>query len=52
MSYIGLCSYYNYENWVYQMSYVSANTPWFFEGLRLQTFPSDRLKIEYWLVNG
>jgi len=52
MSYIGLCSYYNYENWVYQMSYVSANTPWFFEGLRLQTFPSDRLKIGYWLVNG
>ena len=29
ISYIGLCSYYNYENWVYQMSYVSANTPWF-----------------------
>lgn len=52
MSYIGLCSYYNYENWVYQMSYVSANTPWFFNGMRLQTFPSDKLKIEYWLING
>lgn len=52
MSYIGLCSYYNYENWVYQMSYVSANTPWFFNGLRLQYFPSVKTKIEGWLVNG
>jgi len=52
MSYIGLCSYYNYENWVYQMSYVSANTPWYFNGLRLQTFPSDKLKVELWLING
>ncbi len=52
MSYVGLCSYYNYENWVYQMSYVSANTPWFFNGIRVQTFPSDKLKIEYWFVNG
>jgi hypothetical protein len=52
MSYIGLFSYYNVENWAYQASYVSANTPWFFNGLRLQTFPSDRLKIEYWLING
>jgi len=52
MSYVGLCSYYNYENWVYQMSYVSANTPWFFNGLRLQMFPSDHLKTEIWLVNG
>ena len=52
MSYVGLCSYYNYENWVYQMSYVSTNTPWFFNGLRLQTFPSEQLKIEYWLING
>ncbi len=52
MSYIGLCSYYNYDNWVYQMSYVSANTPWFFNGIRLQFFPSDKLKTEFWLVNG
>ncbi len=52
MSYIGLCSYYNYENWIYQMSYVSANTPWFFNGIRVQTFPSDKLKVEYWLING
>jgi hypothetical protein len=52
MSYVGLCSYYNSENWIYQMSYVSANTPWFFNGVRLQMFPSDRLKAELWLVNG
>jgi hypothetical protein len=52
MSYIGLCSYYNFENWIYQMSYVSSNTPWFFNGVRLQTFPSDKLKLEYWLING
>lgn len=52
MSYVGLFSYYNYENWAYQMSYVSANTPWFFNGMRLQVYPTDRLKFELWLVNG
>ena len=52
MSYIGLCSYYDYENWAYQESYVSANTPWFFNGARLQVFPSDKLKVELWLING
>jgi hypothetical protein len=52
MSYIGLFSYYNADNWAYQPSYVSANTPWFFNGLRLQTFPSQKLKIELWFING
>ncbi|MEI8134283.1 MAG: outer membrane beta-barrel protein [bacterium] len=52
MSYIGLFSYYTAENWGYQQSYTSDNTPWFFNGLRIQAFPSDRLKIELWLVNG
>ncbi len=52
MSYVGLFSYYNFDNWAYQPSYVSANTPWFFNGLRIQTFPSQKLKIEYWIVNG
>jgi hypothetical protein len=52
MSYIGLFSYYNNENWAYQASYTSANTPWFFNGLRLQTFPTERLKVELWLING
>src|SRR5262249_28749516 len=52
MSYIGLYSYYNFDNWSYQPSYVSANTPWFFQGLRLQLFPSEYFKAEFWLING
>ncbi|HEX9011478.1 MAG TPA: outer membrane beta-barrel protein [Holophagaceae bacterium] len=52
MSYIGLFSYYNFDNWAYQPSYVSSNTPWFFNGLRLQVFPSEKLKLELWLING
>jgi Putative beta-barrel porin-2, OmpL-like. bbp2 len=52
MSYVGLFSYYNYDNWAYQPSYVSSNTPWFFNGLRVQIFPSDKLKIEPWFING
>lgn len=52
LSYIGLFSYYNFDNWAYQPSYVSSNTPWFFTGLRLQIFTSDRLKVEPWLING
>jgi hypothetical protein len=52
MSYVGLFSYYNFDNWAYQPSYVSSNTPWFFNGLRVQIFPSDKLKIEPWYVNG
>jgi hypothetical protein len=52
MSYVGLFSYYNFDNWTYQPSYVSSNTPWFFNGMRIQFFPSDKLKIEPWLING
>ncbi|HEY2471553.1 MAG TPA: outer membrane beta-barrel protein [Terracidiphilus sp.] len=52
MSYVGLFSYYNYDNWAYQPSYVSSNTPWFFEGIRIQMFPTQHLKIEPWLING
>jgi hypothetical protein len=52
LSYVGLCSYYNYENWTDQASYVSSNTPWFFNGMRIQYFPSDKLKIEPWIING
>jgi hypothetical protein len=52
MSYVGLFSYYNFDNWAYQPSYVSSNTPWFFNGVRIQTFPTERLKLEYWIVNG
>jgi hypothetical protein len=52
MSYVGLWSYYNFDNWTYQPSFVSSNTPWFFNGARVQIFPSDKLKIEPWLING
>jgi hypothetical protein len=52
MSYVGLFSYYQFDNWAYQPSYVSSNTPWFFTGLRVQIFPTAHLKIEPWLVNG
>jgi hypothetical protein len=38
VSYIGLFSYYNFDNWAYQPSYVSSNTPWFFNGVRVQWF--------------
>lgn len=52
MSYVGLFSYYNFDNWAYQPSYVSSNTPWFFNGIRIQIYPSEKLKIEPWIVNG
>jgi hypothetical protein len=52
LSYIGLFSYYSFDNWMYQPSYVSSNTPWFFTGMRVQWFPTNKLKIEPWLING
>lgn len=52
VSYIGLFSYYNFDNWTYQPSFVSSNTPWFFNGLRIQYFPTKKLKIEPWIING
>jgi hypothetical protein len=52
MSYVGLFSYYNFDNWAYQPSYVSSNTPWFFQGIRIQIFPTAHLKIEPWIING
>lgn len=52
MSYIGLFSWYNFDNWAYQPSYVSSNTPFFFNGVRVQVFPTEKLKVEGWLING
>ena len=52
MSYIGLNSYYQCENWEYQASFTSDNTPWFFNGVRIQIHPSKYLKIEPWIING
>ncbi len=51
-SYVGLFSYLQFENWAYQASYTSDNTPWFFVGGRAQIFPTDKLKVEIWIVNG
>jgi hypothetical protein len=52
LSYIGLNSYYQVENWDYQASFTSDNTPWFFNGVRIQIFPSRYVKIEPWIING
>lgn len=52
MSYIGLNSYYQQENWEYQASFTSDNTPWFFNGIRIQIFLTKNLKIEPWIING
>jgi hypothetical protein len=52
LSYIGLYSFYQFDNWSYQPSYVSSNTPWYFVGVRAQVYTSDKLKIEPWYING
>ncbi len=52
MSYIGLNSYYQPENWEYQASFTSDNTPWFFNGVRVQIHATKNLKIEPWIING
>jgi len=52
MSYIGLNSFYQAENWEYQASFTSDNTPWFFNGIRIQIHPTKTLKIEPWIING
>lgn len=52
MSYIGLNSYYQPENWEYQASFTSDNTPWFFVGMRTQIHVNKNLKIEPWIING
>jgi hypothetical protein len=52
LSYVGLFSWYNFDNWAYQPSYVSSNTPFYFNGMRVQIFPNQKLKIEPWIVNG
>jgi len=52
MSYIGLNSYYQPENWEYQASFTSDNTPWFFNGVRIQIYLNKNWKIEPWIING
>ena len=53
LSYIGLFSYYNFDNWAYQPSYVSSNTPLVFQRRpSANTLPYCPLEIEPWFVNG
>ncbi len=52
MSFIGLDSYLVAENWNYTRSLASDHTPFYFQGVRAQIYPSERLKIEPWLMNG
>jgi hypothetical protein len=51
-SYIGLESYLLAENWSYNRSFVSDMTPFYFSGARVQIFPTDKIKIEPWVMNG
>ena len=39
MSYVGLFSYTQFENWGYQPSFTSDNTPWFFNGVAHAAVP-------------
>ncbi|MBO9658986.1 MAG: porin [Chitinophagaceae bacterium] len=52
MSYIGLESYVMQENWSYQRSLVCDFTPFYFQGARVQYYPSKKFKTELWLLNG
>ncbi len=52
MSYIGLESYLLAENWNYTRSIVCDHTPFYFQGVRAQYFPTSRIKIEPWVMNG
>jgi len=52
MSYIGLESYVLGENWSYQRSSVCDFTPFYFQGARLQFYPTKHLKTEVWVLNG
>ena len=52
MSYIGLESYVLNENWSYQRSMPCDFTPFYFQGARIQAFPTKKFKQEIWLING
>ncbi len=36
--------FYQFDNWAYQPSYVSSNTPWFFNGVRVQWYPDGQVE--------
>jgi len=51
-SYIGLESYLLAENWSYNRSLVCDFTPFYFQGMRVQIYPTAKLKQEIWVMNG
>jgi hypothetical protein len=51
-SYVGMESYLTAENWNYNRSLVCEFTPFYFSGMRLQIYPTDKIKIEPWVMNG
>jgi hypothetical protein len=51
-SYVGMESYLTAENWNYNRSLVCEFTPFYFSGMRVQIFPTDKVKIEPWVMNG
>jgi hypothetical protein len=51
-SYVGLESYLPEENWCYTHAFIADATPYYFVGFRGQAYPTARLKIELWVVNG
>ncbi|MBL7931595.1 MAG: porin, partial [Bacteroidia bacterium] len=52
MSYMGLESYMVQDNWCFQRSLVCEFTPFYFQGARLQVYPTKKFKQEFWLLNG
>lgn len=52
MSYIGLESYVTQENWSYQRSLPCDMTPFYFQGARIQAYPTSNYKVELWVLNG
>lgn len=39
----------NFDNWTYEPSYVSSNTPWCFNGMRVQIFSSEKVTYQrFW----
>jgi len=51
-SYVGMESYLTAENWNYNRSLVCDFTPFYFSGARVQIFPTEKIKIEPWIMNG
>lgn len=51
-SYIGLESYLLAENWNYNHALVSDFTPFYLQGVRASFYPTAKLKLEPWIMNG